>query len=235
MSDRDDALQRCLRARAADPRAHEPQPLPGALSARTRRDGLVGRPRLQVPQRPEARVADQGVLHRSDVDLHGVRHARGAPRRVAHRSADQVDVAGHELRRRHNRAARVGEGRQGNRRAGLRHRGVAQGVRPQREAAPLERLSSRTTSRTARPPCTARGERRRGRTSCCRRRPRSTRRRSGGRSSQARTRPLPRRRPLDGARRGRPARSSLRRAGRRGSSRASRASTRCRRARQGSA
>ena len=64
----------------------------------------------------------------------------GPTRRLAHRTADEVDVAGDELRGRPERAARIGEGRQGNGRAGLRHPGVAQGVRPQREAAPLEPL-----------------------------------------------------------------------------------------------
>ena len=111
LPDGDDALQRRVRARAADSRAHEPQPLPRALSDRPRRDRVVGRARLPVPERPEARAPDQDVVHRRDADVHVLRHARAPPRRLAHRPAGELDGPVDELRGRPERAARLGQGR----------------------------------------------------------------------------------------------------------------------------
>ena len=141
----------------ADPRAHEPQPLPLALPARARRDRLVGRPRLQVPERPEARAPDQDVVHRLDADVHVLRHERAPPRRREDEPADEVDGAVDELRDRPERAARLGEGRRGHGRAGLRRDRQPEGLRRAREAAAARTRSGRTTSRTARRRSTARG------------------------------------------------------------------------------
>ena len=77
LPDGDDALQQRLRARPADPRAAQPQLLHLALPARARRDGLVGRARLRVHERPEDGDPDQDELHRLDADVQLLRHRSG--------------------------------------------------------------------------------------------------------------------------------------------------------------
>src|ERR1041385_3798975 len=59
------------------PGAPPPPPLPRPVPARSRCDRLVGRARLQVPQRLEARPPDQGVVQRPDAHVHRVRDTGG--------------------------------------------------------------------------------------------------------------------------------------------------------------
>ena len=191
LPDRDHALQRRLRDRTADPRADEPQPVPEPLSARARRDGLVGRPRSRLPQRPEARDPDHDLLHRPDADLHVLGDAAGAPHRRRDRAEGRLQVADDELRRRPVRAGRIGEGRLGLGRRGLLGHCPAHGLRARQGAAPrlvpVDLHPGRLDDglRPGRPPA---GPVLRGAEGLARPRARA---RSGARSRRARSRPPP--------------------------------------------
>ena len=78
LPDRDDALQQRVRARAPDRRAPQPQLLHLALPDGPRRDGLLGRPRLRLQERPEDRDPDQDALHRLDAHVQLLRHRSAA-------------------------------------------------------------------------------------------------------------------------------------------------------------
>ena len=89
LPDRDDALQQRVRARPADRRAAQPQLLHLALPDGARRDGLLGRPRLRVPERPEDGDPDQDELHGLDADVQLLRHRPG--RRVVATTGERVN------------------------------------------------------------------------------------------------------------------------------------------------
>ena len=130
--------------------------------SRTRRRGVDG-PDFQFKNDLKHGLLDQDVVLGRDPDLHLLRHVGRAARRRAHRSADELDAALHELRSRSECGARLGEGRCGHRRTGLRRRRRPYGsMRRTARKLRSDVFESRTTSPTARPPCTARDGRRLG-------------------------------------------------------------------------
>ena len=107
----DDGVQRGLRGRPADHRAHEPCALHLPLSARARRDRQLPGPRPEVRQRHRPLAAAADVRRRRLAHRQPLRHPGEPPRREHHRPARRDRARAREGDRRPD--AREGQARDG--------------------------------------------------------------------------------------------------------------------------